>query len=131
MDAQHTLFVCTTCATIWQDGKPQGKSGGQTLLEALQEQYEQWELRADFAIQAVKCMSACSHACTVSFTGIGKHTYLFGELSVNQGTAQAILDCAELYYTQPDGNMPWSERPDALKKGIVARIPPLTQSLTA
>ncbi|MDF5733837.1 MAG: FeS-binding protein, partial [Rhizonema sp. PD38] len=25
---QHTLFVCTTCASVWQDGKRVGSSGG-------------------------------------------------------------------------------------------------------
>ena len=37
----------------------------------------------------------------------------------------AILDAAALYAAAPDGLIPWRERPDALKKGVVARIPPL------
>lgn len=120
----HTLFVCKTCATVWKDGKPQGKSGGQQLLEELTKIHQNWELKAEFPIQEVSCMSACSHSCTVSFAAPGKYTYLFGDLPV-QDSADAILDCAALYYQNPDGSLPWSERPEPLKKGILAKIPPL------
>ena len=40
-------------------------------------------------------------------------------------SAEAILDAAALYAATPDGLIPWRQRPDALKKGVVARIPPL------
>lgn len=120
----HTLFVCKTCATDWKDGKPQGKSGGQKLLEELTKIHQNWELKAEFSIQEVSCMSACSHACTVSLAAPGKYTYLFGDLPV-QNSADAILNCAALYYEKSDGSLPWSERPEPLKKGILAKIPPL------
>lgn len=120
----HTLFVCTTCATVWKDGKPQGTSGGEQLLENLNQLHQNWEFRDNFSIQEVTCMSACSHSCTVSFAAPGKYTYLFGDLPV-QDSADAILKCAALYYTKPDGLLPWSERPEPLKKGILAKIPPL------
>ena len=32
---------------------------------------------------------------------------------------------ARLYDAAPDGIITWKLRPDALKKGVVARIPPL------
>ena len=25
----HTIFVCTTCASKWENGKPVGESGGE------------------------------------------------------------------------------------------------------
>ena len=34
-------------------------------------------------------------------------------------------DGATLYAATPEGLIPWRQRPDALKKGVVARIPPL------
>jgi predicted metal-binding protein len=121
---QHILFVCKTCATLWQDGKPQGKSGGQELLENLSQLHQNWPLRDEFPIQEVECMSACSHSCTVSFTATGKYTYLFGNIPA-QNSADAVLNCAAQYYKKADGLLPWSERPEPLKKGIIARIPPL------
>lgn len=122
--SKHVLFVCKTCATIWKDGKPQGKSGGQELIENISELHQNWELRDEFPIQEIQCMSACSHSCTVSFAAAGKHTYLFGDLPA-QNSAAAVLECAAKYYSNPDGLLPWSERPEPLKKGIIARIPPI------
>lgn len=120
---QHILFVCKTCATIWQDGKPQGKSGGQQLLENLKQLHQDWQLKDHFSIQEVSCMSACSNSCTISFVAPEKYTYLFGNLPP-ENSAEAVLECAAQYYAKPDGSLPWSERPEPLKKGILAKIPP-------
>lgn len=124
MKTPHTLFVCTACASVWKDGKREGKSGGQELLEQINELHKNWDLREDFPIQEVECMSACSRSCAVSFAAAGKYTYLFGDLPVNESAA-AVLQCASQYYAKPDGLLPWSERPEPLKKGILAKIPPI------
>ncbi|MCC5614723.1 DUF1636 family protein [Nostoc sp. CHAB 5836] len=123
--AEHTLFVCKTCASVWQNGKPLGESGGEKLLQQLQQLAQDWELRDQFAIQEVECMSACNHSCVVAFAAKGKLTYLFGDLAVD-GSASAVLQCASQYYGKADGLLPWSERPEAMKKGILAKIPPLS-----
>ena len=126
LETQHTLFICKTCASVWKDGKRTGESGGEQLLEHLSQLHQDWDLGDKFPIQEVDCMSACSRSCCVSFAAAGKYTYLFGDLPVSN-SARAILDCASQYYAKPDGFLPWSERPEQLKKGIVARIPPLPQ----
>ncbi|MUG92618.1 DUF1636 domain-containing protein [Scytonema sp. UIC 10036] len=66
INKQHTLFVCTTCASIRQDGKQIGESGGQQLLQQLQELAFNWELRNKFSVQGVECMSACNHSCVIA-----------------------------------------------------------------
>ncbi|MBD2251358.1 DUF1636 family protein [Nostoc parmelioides] len=123
---QHTLFVCTTCASVWQDGKRVSESGGQQLLQQLQALAQTWELQNQFSIQGVECMSACNHACVVAFQAEAKLTYLFGNLAVDDSPS-AILQCATQYYVNPGGLLPWSERPEALKRGILAKIPPLSK----
>ncbi|MBD2207690.1 DUF1636 domain-containing protein [Calothrix sp. FACHB-1219] len=122
--SSHTLFVCKTCASIWQDGKRIGESGGEKFLKKLQLLAQEWELREKFAIQPVECMSACNRSCVVAFAAQGKITYLFGDLTVDE-SASAVLECANKYYSKNDGILPWSERPEALKKGILAKIPPI------
>jgi predicted metal-binding protein len=122
--ASHTLFVCTTCASVWQNGKRVGESGGQKLLQQLQQLAQTWDLRNEFPIKEVECMSACNRSCVVAFASQGKLTYLFGDLSVDDNVT-AVLECASKYYSQADGILPWSERPEPLKKGILARIPAL------
>lgn len=122
---QHILFVCKTCATTRIDGKPQGKSGGEQLLEQLQEIHTNWELKDQFQIKEVDCMSACSRSCAISFVSPGKYTYLFGDLPVSESAA-AVLDCAKLYFVNPEGYLAWADRPKPLKNGILARIPPIS-----
>jgi predicted metal-binding protein len=125
-DKQHTLFVCTSCASVWQDGKQVGESGGQRLLKQLQHFAQDWELQNKFLIQKVECMSACNRSCVIAFTGEEKLTYLFGDLPVD-GSASAVLQCASQYYAKCDGSLLWSERPEPLKNGILAKIPPLNK----
>jgi predicted metal-binding protein len=126
LNQKHTLFVCTTCGGKWQDGKQVGESSGQKLLQQLQQLAQDREMQDKFCIQGVECMSACSHSCVVAFAAEGKSTYLFGDLPVDNSTS-AILECASLYYDKADGLLPWSERPETLKKGILAKIPPLNK----
>jgi predicted metal-binding protein len=123
---KHCLLVCTACASVWKDGKREGKSGGQQFMEDLSKLAQDWEFSEQFDIREVECMSACSHSCAVSFAAAGKYTYLFGDLPPNEPeSVEAVLECAGQYYAKPDGLLPWSERPQALKKGVLAKIPPL------
>jgi predicted metal-binding protein len=117
----HTLFVCTTCATMRLGA--QAKSDGQRLLEQLTELAQGWELQEQFAIRAVKCMFVCEKSCAVSLAAAGKYTYLFGHLR-DEDSAEAILDCARSYYAHPEGLLPYGVRPEALKTNVLARIPP-------
>jgi predicted metal-binding protein len=123
--ASHSLFLCKTCASAWQDGKRVGESGGQKLLQEIQQVAQNWDLRDEFNIFDVECMSACNCSCVVAFAGQGKLTYLFSDLPV-EGCAEAVLECASKYYSQHDGVLPWSERLEPLEKGILVRIPSLS-----
>jgi predicted metal-binding protein len=128
VNPQHCLFVCTTCGSKWEERRRVGTSAGELLLEELKSLHQDWDLAAEFPIQAVGCMSACSRACAISFAGAGKHTYLFGDVATKDPSIplRNILDCAEKYYQHREGLLPWAERPAPLKQGILAKIPPLT-----
>jgi predicted metal-binding protein len=125
MRAEHTIFVCTTCGSKWEGGKRVGESGGERLLKYLQAHYPHWELNTEFRIQPVECMSACDRSCVVSFASHDKYTYLFGDLSpeLSPAEVEGVFQCAGKYYAHPQGLLPWGERPEPLKKGILARIP--------
>jgi predicted metal-binding protein len=121
----HTIFVCTTCASKWENSKRVGESGGEKLLKRLQTDYQNWKLNTEFVIQPVECMSACSRSCIISFACPGKTTYLFGDISQNLTSEEVngVFTCADIYHSHPEGSLPWSQRPEPLKKGILARIP--------
>lgn len=126
--ALHSILVCTTCASTWQNGQRVGTSGGENLFDRLQTHLQDHPHEA-IALVPTSCMSACSHACAVAFAAAGKHSYLFGDLPHDEAnlaqTVAAIATCAQLYADRPDGLLAWGERPEPLKNGVLARIPPV------
>lgn len=119
-----TIHVCTTCRV---PGDPDAADRpGARLLAALSAALLRRPEAADarFTIQAVECLSVCKRPCTVAFAAPGKWTYVYADLAP-ETAADTILAGAALYADAPDGIIPWRQRPDALKRGVVARIPPL------
>ncbi len=112
------IYVCTTCRTADEPIEPREQRAGARLFADLTAQAGQ-----DFEIVGVECLSVCKRPCTVSFAAPGKWTYVYGDLPPDT-SAQTILSGAQLYAAAADGLIPWKQRPDALKKGVVARIPP-------
>jgi predicted metal-binding protein len=53
----------------------------------------------------------------------GSWTYIFGGL--DQSCAHALVTGARMLAEAADGILPWRGRPDVLKRGLVARVPPL------
>ena len=118
--AMH-IYVCVTCRTESELPEPKEQRTGARLYAAL-------SARAGgaFEIVPVECLSVCKRPCTVSFAAPGKWTYVYGDL-LPDVSEDIILAGARLYDAAPDGLITWKLRPDALKKGVVARIPPLPQ----
>lgn len=136
MKAKHTIFICTTCASNWENGKRVGESSGERLFNRLQE-YNLTSIRVnnsaassteEFAIEPVECMGVCERACVILFSAPNKYIYLFGNVSPESSKEEiaGIFDCASKYYAHPKGLLPWAERPQPLKDGIIAKIPPVS-----
>jgi predicted metal-binding protein len=53
----------------------------------------------------------------------GSWTYLFGGL--DEGCASALIEGARLLAQAADGILPWRGRPEILKRGLIARLPPI------
>jgi predicted metal-binding protein len=123
-----SIYVCVTCREAGADDASERQ--GARLYAALCSAAQR---RADaVAIRPVECLSVCKRPCTIGFSAPGKWTYVYGDFAPDAGSAELILDAAALYAAAPDGLIPWRQRPDALKKGVVARIPPLAEpSITA
>jgi predicted metal-binding protein len=122
-DQPTCIHVCVTCRLPGETGDAAvGERPGARLYGALR----QAQARRGDAVElvAVECLSVCKRPCTIGFSAAGKWTYIYGDFAPDEGAANAILDAAALYAAAPDGLIPWRQRPDALKKGVVARIPP-------
>ena len=107
------LVICTTCA----DGR------GQALLEAIEN--EALARDVTLAVRGQACMAACRQSCTAALQGRGKHSYLFGQLAPDEACVDALLAVAAQHAEPGDGLLAWDRRPERLKSGIVARLPPL------
>lgn len=114
------VHVCVTCRAS-QDEEVAPRAGAR-LLRSLQD--EAARRRLVLPIVPVECLSVCKRPCTIGFSAPDKWTYVYGDLAP-ETSAEVILAGAALYAAAPDGIIPWKQRPDALKKGVVARIPPL------
>ena len=74
-------------------------------------------------VLGVKCLANCTRGLSAAVRRNHAWTYVFGGLDAVQRPA-ALVEGARLFSHATDGVMPWRGRPEALKRGLVARIPP-------
>lgn len=122
------VIVCTTC-------RPAGASrdlpaAGQVLFDAVTAMQDEAPIDG-IRVRGIACMSGCSRACTVAFQAAGKPTYYFGDLLPEVETAFQVLACARMHAHDVDGALPRKERPERLRGGILAKLPPLMTASTA
>jgi predicted metal-binding protein len=80
---------------------------------------------AGVEVAPVECLSGCKRGCTVALTAPGKWSYVIADLDPERN-APDILSFAEQYAAHPDGVPVWRERPEIVKRSVLARIPPLS-----
>lgn len=112
-----TLFVCRTCRAPGADTA--GPSAGAALADAVLT----LERGADIAVRSVNCLSNCKRGLSAALVRDGGWSYVFGDLSLESGPD--LMVGAALFSGSTDGLMPWRGRPDCLKRGMIARVPPL------
>jgi predicted metal-binding protein len=115
-----TLYVCTTCRDAADPAE--GPRAGARLHDALAQALAA-RPGLPVRIEPVECLSVCKRPCTVAVASPGRWTYVYGDLDPAI-SADVILDGIGLYAGTPDGIVPWRERPQEFRKGVVARIPP-------
>jgi len=111
--------VCTTCRAEGEALEPREARAGARLYAALRSASGP----GDPEIAPVECFSVCRRPCTLSFSAPGAWTYVVADVAAAIDP-QEIFSTARLYGAAPKGIVPWKERPAALKRGVVARIPP-------
>ena len=118
-----TIHVCVTCRS---GDVPEGElRPGQRLYGALEAVLRERAGELPVRIEPVECLSVCKRPCTVAVSSRGRWTYVYGDLDPETGPA-AILDGVARYAGSPDGIVPWRERPVEFRKGVIARIPPVS-----
>ncbi|EYC51538.1 hypothetical protein AZ34_10950 [Hylemonella gracilis str. Niagara R] len=134
------LVVCTTCRPA---GIPREQTApGQLLYEAVRAALDaeaeqgaepaaasdagQSDALRGLALRGLACMSGCDRACTVALQAPGKFSYYFGDLRADAETAAQLIACARLHRDSADGTLLRNARPERLRSGILARLPPVS-----
>jgi predicted metal-binding protein len=128
---QHRLLVCTLCRLTSTSGAESGKtelSGGQRLLNQLSERFADSNCpeHEQIQIQPVRCMAVCNRSCVVAFAAPHKLTFIVSELTPE--SVPELEEFSQQYISQHDGNVPFKQRPAAIRNGIVAVLPAPPQS---
>lgn len=116
--APVTLFVCQTCRIPGTppEQAPEGAHLAEAALGAAND--------IAVTVKAVRCLSNCKRGLSAAIVRDGGWSYVFGDLT--PASAPDLIAGAVLFAASNDGLMPWRGRPDALKRGMIARVPPLS-----
>ena len=115
-----TLLVCTRCRR--PEANPAAPRPGAALFDAvLRIAPEGPGVRA----AGVACLSGCKRPCAAALLAPGKVSYLFGDLTPDTEGAADLLAAARAHAARPDGYLARASRPERLRTGILARLPPL------
>ena len=112
-----TIIVCRTCRD--ETGTDAHPRAGTLLAENARAAAQ----GTGVPVVTVECLGNCKRRLSAALVRPGAWSYVFGDLTVSSGAD--LIDGARLFATSTDGLMPWRGRPDSLKRGLVARIPPL------
>jgi predicted metal-binding protein len=74
-------------------------------------------------VRPTRCLGICKRVCTVSLSGEGRYTFLFGDLDPSRDAGDLVA-MAKACAAAEHGFVPWKDRPPALRKGTIARVPP-------
>ena len=112
-----TIYVCITCRG--PDGLVRDPLPGEMLAAAT----AQAAHGTGISVRPVRCLANCSRGPSAAMRTSGSWTYIFGGLDA--GCAPALIVGARMLAASLDGILPWRGRPDVLKRGLCARMPPL------
>ena len=116
-NARVVISICTTCKT--QDAT--AEIVGPRLLAAVRDVAPSDS--SGIVVRAVQCLGVCKRPTTAAVSGPDRYTFVFADLKPADG-ATALRDFALSYARSAFGLVPWRERAQVLRRGMIARIPP-------
>jgi predicted metal-binding protein len=114
-----TVLVCITCRASADAADTPRK--GPALADATQHALGDG---ADIEVKRVRCLGNCNRGLSAAIRRDKAWTYVFGHLDPERD-GPTLIAGARLFAGSTDGLMPWRGRPDPLKRGLIARVPPL------
>jgi len=113
-----TIYVCITCrrASDPEDAPRPGLALARATARAAE--------GTGVTVRQIRCLANCSRALSAAVRRDDAWTYIFGGLEADTD-AGALVEGARLLARASDGLMPWRGRPEVLKRGLIARVPPI------
>jgi predicted metal-binding protein len=111
------VYVCITCRRA---GEPETEPRPGAVLAAATANAAQG---TEIHVQPVRCLANCTRGPSAAIRCNDSWSYVFGGLDV--ACAGALIEGARMLARAADGLLPWRGRPEALKRGLIARVPPL------
>ena len=115
--AAPVIYVCITCK---HSGEPESEPRPGAILAAATERAADG---TGIIVRRIRCLANCTRGPSAAMRCNGSWTYLFGGLDA--ACAGALIEGAKLLAGAADGILPWRGRPEILKRGLIARVPPL------
>lgn len=115
------IYICGVCRPKGADADHPGRPG-RDLARDLGAKLDQQGLSGRFELKMMQCMSVCKRPATMSIVSPGKFTFTIGDLDP-ETAADDIITFAKLYAASEDGIPAWSDRPVAIREGVIARTP--------
>ena len=115
-EAATTIIICSSCrdASNSDDHPRPGLLLGDTVLQAAASD--------SLVVEQVECLANCKRRLSAALVKPDGWTYVFGDLCIDD--AADLVEGARLYRDSANGLIPWRGRPECLKRGLIARIPP-------
>lgn len=121
MTTKPRLNICITCTASNADGQSDPRHGKQ-LFDRMQEVFETRDL--PFDLHPAECLTNCKSGCSIALNGAGKWGYVYGNVDP-ESMIDDLCELADKYAQSEDGIVAWRERPESLRRNVIARIPPL------
>ena len=121
---RSTVMVCITCRAATDPIDPSDAAAprpGAALADAT---VVAAAGASNISVQRIRCLGNCSRGLSAAIRCENTWTYIFGGLEPTRDGASLIIG-AQLLAQAADGIMPWRGRPDSLKRGLIARVPPI------
>ena len=115
--AAPVVYVCITCKRA---GEPDSEPRPGALLAAATERAA---AGTEVDVRRLRCLANCTRGPSAAMRCNGSWTYVFGGLDAT--CADALIEGARLLAGAADGILPWRGRPEILKRGLIARVPPI------
>lgn len=112
-----TILVCSSCRD--ENGSDARPRAGDYLAQSVREAAD----GSGMTVRSVECLGNCKRRLSAALLRDGCWSYVFGDLRPDSGAD--LVAGAKLFATSTEAVLPWRGRPDSLKRGLVARLPPL------